>query len=166
MASVWLAGEIGHVRLVLCLLQALQELQSLGSRRRYRLCIRIRFGLHAKGPLLARLYVISRSIDASVPGCIVGAGVLLRDREGRSRRCEWATRRTPRALRSPEDLPHRSNTTLTSPQPPPTMRSTPFGAARTGTFWRFAGRPSLSPTPALAALRLDALSISNESVVA
>lgn len=41
-----------------------------------------------------------------------------------------------------------------------------LGAARTGTFWRFAGRASPSPTPALAALRLAALSISSVFVVA
>jgi hypothetical protein len=46
------------------------------------------------------------------------------------------------------------------------MQSALLGAARTGTFWRFAGRPSLSPIAALVALRLLALSILPGFVIA
>jgi hypothetical protein len=46
------------------------------------------------------------------------------------------------------------------------MHTYTMGTAHTGTFCRFAGRPSLSPTAALAALRLAALSISTIFAVA
>jgi hypothetical protein len=67
-----------------------------------------------------------------------------------------------RSRRSPASLQHHSRL---SPIPHRrcTQHSTLLGAARTGTFWRFAGRPSPSPTAALAALRLAALSISADS---
>jgi hypothetical protein len=57
-------------------------------------------------------------------------------------------------------------TPLALSEPPPTIHATLLGAARTGTFWRFAGRPSPSPIAALAALRLAALSISAGFVIA
>lgn len=69
----------------------------------------------------------------------------------------------------PGAIPHRDrhrSTAPTSCEPPPTMPSTRLGTARTGTFWRFAGRPSPSPIAALAALRLAALSIFADFAVA
>jgi hypothetical protein len=64
----------------------------------------------------------------------------------------------PRPASRPTPLAHRWSTTDDA--------SPPRGVARTGTFWRFAGRPSPSPMAALAALRLAALSIFASSVVA
>jgi hypothetical protein len=55
--------------------------------------------------------------------------------------------------------PHRDHRRSHASEPPPTMQSAHLGAAHTGTFWRFAGRPSPSATAAPAALRLLALSI-------
>jgi hypothetical protein len=73
------------------------------------------------------------------------------------------------ALQEPARLPHRiaSRPTSTCASLNHHRRClNTTGAARTGTFWRFAGRPSPSPIAALAALRLAALSIFSVFVVA
>jgi hypothetical protein len=97
------------------------------------------------------------------PSCSSAAssavGVLLR-RDGGAGGGVKATRQPSRRALHPDAHPASQPPLLASRRPPPTMQSTLSGAARTGTFWRFAGRPSLSPTEALAALRLAALSIS------
>jgi hypothetical protein len=111
------------------------------------------------------LSIISMLGVASVATCIVG--------DGRDVAAPW------RGWREREGLlvepsrrgPCRSHaasrpTPLTVSEPPPTIHATLLGVARTGTFWRFAGRPSPSPTAALAALRLAALSISAGFVIA
>lgn len=66
-------GRASHnIRLVLCLLQALEELQALGRGRLCRFRVRIRFSLHANGPLSASPAIMSKCVAVSV--CIVGGG--------------------------------------------------------------------------------------------
>lgn len=75
--------QMRHVRLVLCQLQALEELQAHGRRRLWCLRIRIRCSLHTRDPLSASVYAMFRDIVASVLACIVGVGRdVAHDKEG------------------------------------------------------------------------------------
>jgi hypothetical protein len=156
----------GHVRLILCLLQAVQELQALGLCRLYSLRRRVALGLHASGPV-SIVSIISQRYSPVTFVCTVGGrGVAVRAR-GR-RRC-WPTRRaTPRWSRAAclGTMPHRNQHASYISRPPPTMHPPPFRDARTVAFCRFAGRPSPSPAAALEALRFAALSMSIDFVVA
>jgi hypothetical protein len=156
-APVRLVSMAGHVRLVLCLLQALEELHALGRRLLCRLAVRIRFGLHTNGPLSASLHALAplcpRASSARAWCCGRWRG-----RRGVVNGLLVDTQGVARSRRSPASLQHHSHL-APIPHRRCTQHPTLLGAARTGTFWRFAGRPSPSPTAALAALRLAALSI-------
>jgi hypothetical protein len=159
----------GHVRLVLCLLQALEELQAHGRCRRG--CLGAAGGLDLR----------TRSIVSS---CICMCMCIARRRRvSCGSRLQCGGRQGPsggevvvdpvsfaRSLElpvqhhhhRPPTVPHRSykNTAaahLTHGAPGACHGAT--RAARTGAFWRLAARPSLSPGVAPAALRFDALSI-------
>lgn len=68
-----LATKAGHVRLILCLPQALQELQALGFDSLGRLCIRIRLDLCASDPLSASAFsAISHGRVFSRRACMAG----------------------------------------------------------------------------------------------
>lgn len=64
-----------------------------------------------------------------------------------------------RAPRLSSSQPASRPSPLVVSEPPPTMLPSPTICARTGSFWRFDGRPSFSAAAAPAALRFAALSI-------
>jgi hypothetical protein len=89
------------------------------------------------------------------------AGVVLRRHGGADGGVSVGLLVEPSRRAPSRSRPHRDRDRRRShaSEPPPPMQSALLGAAHTGTFWRFAGRPSPSATAALAALRLLALSI-------
>jgi hypothetical protein len=115
-APVRLVSMAGHVRLVLCLLQALEELHALGRRLLCRLAVRIRFGLHINGPLSASLHALAplcpRASSARAWCCGRWRGRrgvvngLLVDTQGVAR-----SRRSPASLQTP--LAPRAHSTPT-----------------------------------------------------
>lgn len=156
---VRLVTKTGHVRLILCLLKVLQELQAQSPRRLHRLCIRARVGLWARSPWSASQSTAPSRASPLFSACIVGAGALLRRRGGSAEQRKGYSSNARHGA-----FPHHNHALLHASEQRPTMQPSPQRIARTGTFCRFAGRFSFSTTAALAALRLEALSISIRSL--